>query len=184
MDQLEALDAATDTLRARLAALSPEQLNRSSNCPGWTVKDLANHVIGGTHRYGLLLQGAHEDHLTATRSHDYVGEDAAAALDEHVGDLRRLFGEPGALERCVAHRAGIVTGAELLGMSVIEQTLHAWDIAVSVHGDTCLDESLCEYVLDLWTGSIDRLRELGFYGASTAVSEGSSQSRLLAYAGR
>lgn len=184
MDRFEALDCATAALRARLAVVPDAAWEQPSACAGWTVRDLANHVIGTTERYALLMQGAGEERLAPTHRNDYVGEGALASLDHHAGRLRALLAEPGALARTAAHRAGDVSGEELLGMSLIEQTVHAWDVAVSVGGDPVLDERLCAHVLDLWTGSIDRLRGFGFYAPATTPADGSAQSRLLAYAGR
>lgn len=48
-------------------------------------------------------------------------------------------------------------------MRIIEQTLHAWDIASSVGGDTHLDEGLCDHILTSHRSAIERLRAHGFY---------------------
>lgn len=184
MEPFAAFDTATALLRSRLAAVGHAQWALPSSCAGWSVRDLANHVIGTTERYALLMRGAAPGLLEPTHAYDYVADGALDALDHHAGALRALFARPGALARTAAHRAGAVGGEELLGMSLIEQTVHAWDVAVSTGGDTTLDESLCAHVLALWTGSVDRLRHAGFYADPTAPADDSAQARLLAHAGR
>jgi uncharacterized protein (TIGR03086 family) len=184
VDGLTALDLSTALLRRRLAELDSDAFGLPSVCAGWTVRDVANHVIGGAQRYCLLMCHADDQQLEPTRHHDYVADGAVTSLDQHQNELARLFRQPGAFDTIVAHRAGDATGAELLGMRVIEQTLHEWDIARSVGGDEAIDPSLCEYVLTWWTGSIDRLRAFGFYAAARQPRGDSAQERLLALAGR
>jgi uncharacterized protein (TIGR03086 family) len=184
MDGLTALHESTALLRGRLAELDSDQLDLPSVCAGWTVRDVANHVIGGAHRYCLLMCHADDGELAATRDHNYVAEGAVSALDRHQSRLAGLLRSPGAFETTVRHRAGDATGEELLGMRVIEQTLHAWDIARSVGNDETISPSLCEHILTWWTGSIDRLRTFGFYADATEPAEHTAQGKLLALAGR
>lgn len=183
MDPFTALDASTARLRQALEGLKPDQLAGPSICPDWTVRDLANHVIGGADRYALLIGGADEEALAPTRTRDYAGDDPVAVLDRYAGVLRATFSQPGALERTAAHRAGDVTGSELLGMRVIEQALHAWDIAESAGASCDLGDDLCDHILQSWSGSIDRLRDYGFFGTATD-SGGPTQRRLLTFSGR
>ena len=183
MDAFPALDLSTRELRSRLAATTADHWALPSNCAGWSVRALANHVIGGAHRYALLLAGADESEVAASRDADYVGDDPVGTLDHHQEELVAMLRRPGALHRTVAHRAGDTSGAELLGMRIIEQTLHAWDIARSVGGDEDIDESLCAYLVDSHYETIERLRTHGFY-ASPTDTIGSARRRLLSLSGR
>jgi uncharacterized protein (TIGR03086 family) len=185
MDGLTALDLSSALLRERLGELDSDHFGLPSVCADWTVRDVANHVIGGAHRYCLLMCHAADEELEPTRDHDYVAEGAVTALDRHQSELGRLFRRPGAFETIVHHRLFDVTGEELLGMRVIEETLHAWDIARSVGSDEAIDPRLCEHILTWWTGLIDRLRTFGVYASATKPPTGdSAQARLLALAGR
>jgi hypothetical protein len=56
---------------------------RPSVLPGWTVFDLVNHVIGGGLRYRMILDGADQQAMAATRDQDHVGADPAASYDRH-----------------------------------------------------------------------------------------------------
>ena len=132
LDELEALDLAGHELERRLTELRSEQLDRSSSCAGWSVYDLVNHVIGGGHRYGLLLKGASAEDLAPTRTEDHVRPDPVTSYVRWEEPLRSAFREPGALERLVHHPAGDRSGLDLLRMRTLELALHAWDLAQSL----------------------------------------------------
>jgi uncharacterized protein (TIGR03086 family) len=184
MDHFAALDVSTALLRRQLAAIKADQWKEPSACEGWSVYDVANHVLGGGHRYWLWMSQAPHEEVEASRLLDFVGDDAVSALDEHAAALRAAFEELGALERPVAHPAGEIPGRELLELRVIEQALHAWDIAVGIRGDTTIEPDLCEYLLGTMM-TIERLREQGHYAPATATQPGGlAQQQLLRAAGR
>lgn len=183
MDGFSALEASTALLRTILAGVTPSQWHMPSTCSGWSVREVANHVIGGAYVYSQMLEGATYESLAASRSLDYVGDRAPSSLDEYQSRLDALFQMPGALERVVLHPAGDMTGAELLYYRVIEQTLHGWDIARSVGGETNIDEALCEYILS-GHDTIERLRGQRLFGPTTLSNDDSALSRLLSLTGR
>ncbi|WP_408897862.1 TIGR03086 family metal-binding protein [Nocardioides sp. R1-1] len=186
MDAFVALDASTALLRRQLAAVAPDQWDEPSACEGWSVRQVADHVLGGGYRYRLWLTGAPRAEVEASRAWDFVGTDAVAALDEHAASLRAALAEPGALERPVAHVAGEIPGRGLLELRVLEQTLHAWDIAVGIDGDRTIDPDLCAFLLAA-ASTVDRLREQGYYApaAPGAPDHGAApQERLLRLTGR
>ena len=80
-------------------------------------------------------------------------------------------------------QTGDMTGAELLYYRVIEQTMHGWDIARSVGGETNIDEALCEYILS-GHDTIERLRGQRLFGPTTISNDDSAFSRLLSLTGR
>lgn len=186
MDAFAALDASTALLRRQLAAVGPDQWDAPSACEGWSVRQVADHVLGGGYRYRLWLTGAPRVEVDASRAWDFVGADAVASLDEHAASLRAALAEPGALARPVAHVAGEIAGSGLLELRVLEQTLHAWDIAVGIDGDRTIDPDLCAHLLAT-ASTVERLREQGYYApASPAAPDDGvpAQERLLRLTGR
>lgn len=184
MERFAALGASTEILASKLAAVPADGWAARSVCPDWTVRELANHVIGGAHRYRLLLERASDAEIAASRAIDFVGDDPVGTLRDLQRRLDTALRDAGATDRVVAHRAGETTGGELLGMRVIEQLLHGWDIAASVGGDTAIDEDVCAFVLSECTESIERLRGQGFYDARLDGAGESARARLLALTGR
>jgi len=183
MDAFAALDCSTALLRRQLAAVGAQQWEQPSACVGWSVRQVADHVLGGGHRYALWLADTPRAEVDATRALDFVGDDPVGALDRHARTLREAFAAPGALERTVAHVAGEVPGIGLLELRVLEQTLHAWDIAVGIGGDRTIDPGLCAFLLDA-EPTVERLRGQGYYDPAVPGAGGSSQERLLRITGR
>jgi uncharacterized protein (TIGR03086 family) len=186
MEDFDALAASDEVWRAGLADFRPEWAGDSSILPGWTVHDLVNHVLGGCVRYLLLLRGTELAIVEATRDNDHVRSEPLRCHRSYAEPLNAEFREPGALERTVHHRAGAFSGLELLRMHVLEQTLHAWDLARSLDLDDELPADLVEHLLETSSELVLRLREAGRYGSPAARprSSGSAQARLLALTGR
>jgi uncharacterized protein (TIGR03086 family) len=182
MDDLAALDLSTAFLRARLVAVSDDRWDAATPCEGWTVRDVAAHVIGDAVRYRLWLEGAPDEEVVASRAVDFAGDDPVGALDRIQGALRAALAAPGALDRVVAHSAGVIGGRELLELRMLEQALHGWDIAVGSGADDTIGDDLCARLLEA-APTIDRLRQAGYYAAASTPA-GSLQERLLSAAGR
>ncbi|HET7415139.1 MAG TPA: TIGR03086 family metal-binding protein [Arthrobacter sp.] len=185
MDHLGALACSTDRLRQCLKLITAESLGLPSSCLGWSVYDLANHVIGGGHRYLLLLQGADADDLVETRIQDHVGDDPVQSHRNWAELLKAAFAEPGSFDRTVHHPDGERTGLDLLRMRVLEQTLHGWDLSVSLAESEQIDEDLSTYLLDECAGLLTNLRTVGRYAAPQDEDQDDDPStRLLHFAGR
>jgi uncharacterized protein (TIGR03086 family) len=148
------------------------------------VRNLADHVIGGGQRYVMLLRGAEAAALAATRDQDHVGSDPVGSFWRWQAPLADEFGTSGALTRVVHHRAGDRSGQDLLGMRILELTLHAWDLARSLGRDERLDASLARHVLDRHLHLVDGLRERGLYAPPRAAAGPDAQEQLLARTGR
>ena len=53
----EVLDRAYTATAAVLANVAPEQLDLSTPCSSWTVRDLLNHVIAGGYFFAAVASG-------------------------------------------------------------------------------------------------------------------------------
>jgi uncharacterized protein (TIGR03086 family) len=153
------------------------------SCPGWDLRALVNHVVGGAERYAMLMEGATPEEVEATRSRDHV----AGGVVPLQRRLDRRLGT--AFVQCpptklLRHRAGPVDRAELLRMRVLECLVHAWDVSVTVGVVPRLDEGLCDEVLVECRGTLARLTEAGFYRPLPPGSSDTAAGRLLMAAGR
>jgi uncharacterized protein (TIGR03086 family) len=147
MDMYAALDGSTEHFAALVHDIGDNQWQLPSPNPGWTVRDLVNHVVGGNRRYVVLLSGAPTAEVEALRDLEHLGDDPLRAFIETATEMTEAFHHPGALEMTVHHRLGDRCGAELLVMRVIEHTVHGWDLARAIGADDRLDPDIVATLL-------------------------------------
>ena len=183
-DLLRMHEEAAALLRKHLGPVGEKSLGLPvPSCPGWTVRELVAHVVGGAERYALLLEGAEPTAVEATRGREHAAVPAAPrqrALEER---LRRAYAAA-APEALHPHRAGPVDRDELVRMRVLECVVHGWDLATALGADAGLTDDLCERVLHECGGSVDRLAAKGFYVPRAPRRGAGACERLLAAAGR
>jgi uncharacterized protein (TIGR03086 family) len=187
MTPLEALDAAAATYESRLADVRPEQWGLPTPCEKWTVKDLADHVLGGN-RFSLpLLAGASSpEAIGVARSGDFGG-DPLDSYRQSVAAQRAAFNAPGTLQVRVHHPFGEVSGKRFAGMRTFDLLVHAWDLARATGGDERLPADLVSIVLALMQPVAAGLPGSGAFGqgaSDTLPDDAPPQHRLLDLAGR
>lgn len=147
MDDLEALNCATEEFRRRLDAVGDDQWHSATPCGQWDVTVLVEHVAGGNRMGELLLHGADaQASIRGVRS--IVGTDLRDAFDSASRDQIAAFAEDGALERTVHHIVMDMPGSTLLMFRTSDLAIHAWDLAKSIDSDPTLDPDL---VASIWT---------------------------------
>jgi uncharacterized protein (TIGR03086 family) len=121
-----------------------EQWAAPTGCPGWTVRDLIAHLVGGTRGVAAALRGEAPPDGDQPGT-DQPGTDPAAALRAAGEQARAAFAAPGALERVVSVPAGVVPGAVALHLRLTELLVHGWDLARATGQPTTgLPEDLAE----------------------------------------
>lgn len=183
-DDLYDLDRlATESTRARVAALTEADLGRPSTCSGWDVRAVLSHLVGGNIRFAQALRGESADWpsrdlepiTTALAQFDTT---AAAMADAIAGidDPKRPAMLPGGAEPPAAFAVG-VHGADML--------VHGWDIAMSTGQDPDLDRELCVLALGVVAKYPPSFWGAGRYFAPQLDTESADpQHRLLAITGR
>jgi uncharacterized protein (TIGR03086 family) len=98
MDDVEGLarfDRAVVVTGAVFDGVKVEQWGDPTPCTEWTVRDLMNHLVGGTRQFISLMTGGGP----LDRSLDYLGSDPAGSFRDAAAELRAIFAADGALER-------------------------------------------------------------------------------------
>jgi uncharacterized protein (TIGR03086 family) len=184
---LTLLRRASDFYESWLAAVTEEQWLMPSVCEAWTVKDVADHVLGGN-RFALGM---------------LAGLDAASAFQEalaggffdnplvafQLSARKQLdaFMVPDALGLVVHHPDGDIGALQFLRFRVGDLVLHGWDLARSVGGDDSLPDDLVQAVWDVYHPMLSRSHGgAGFGAGSTGLvsSDAALAVRLLDLTGR
>jgi uncharacterized protein (TIGR03086 family) len=135
MEPLELLRRAAD-----------DQWSMPSICDDWTVKDLADHVLGGSRFSVGMLAGLDAATTFSAALAAGFDDDPVDAYRESVRDQLDAFAASGALDVVVRHPAGDIGARQFLGFRVGELSLHGWDLARSTGGVDTLDDQLVPVV--------------------------------------
>ena len=146
MDAIETLRRAGEAYRARLGGVRADQWDQRSVCDGWTVKELADHVLGGNRFAVPLLSGASADAALTIALEGGFDGDLLGLYDTSAAAQLEAFSAPGALDAEVAHPSGPTDGRTFAGLRAGDQLLHGWDLARSTGQDEGLDEGVAAAV--------------------------------------
>jgi uncharacterized protein (TIGR03086 family) len=184
-NQSRPLQRAFASTRGVLAEVGPEQLDAATPCSSWDVRALANHFVGSA-RWGASVALGTADQLT---DQDYAAGDLLASYDDSIKDVLATFESAGVLEKTVELEFGRFSGAELMGMVVLDQFVHGWDLARAIGHPTDLDPELAGELLETAQVTIlDAYRgpegEAVFGPALKAPDDAAPADRLAAFLGR
>lgn len=189
LDPGAALALADREFGDRLALVAAEDWDRPSNCEGWSIGDLADHVIGGNAFTIAVLLGADVPAaLGRARDQAFAGVDDRTnayrvSAEEMLGHALR----PDVPASTYPHVTGAVSGLQLVELRVEDVALHAWDLARSIGADERLDPRLVAFI---WHTLMPRRDELAddvrFGGGSdgSVPDDAPLQTRLLDLVGR
>jgi uncharacterized protein (TIGR03086 family) len=104
-------------------------LDAPSPCEEWTVRDVANHVVGGLIFFAGTLEGESVRPDPDAPDPDYLGTDPAGAYRGATERCLAAFGRPGALDQVYDFVFGPTSGMTIANISLQESLVHGWDIA-------------------------------------------------------
>ncbi len=186
MDHLELLAHAEDQLVRVIRGLDEPDLERVTNCPPWTVRRLASHVLKNQLFWAGAVSGqqlmALEEAMGAV---PYDGDLATVAADVEAQVLA-LWRRPDVMTDQHATPFGVLPGCVVVDFAIIDAAAHAWDLSVSVGRPL---EFPLETVPSMWNvvGSTctDHTVEIGLIKPPTEPpADASETERMMAAAGR
>lgn len=183
VDMLGALDAATDEFGRRLRLVGDESWTLPTPCSGWDVRYLTAHVIGGN-RFAVHVLGGMTatDAIEQVMSSPQLGDDAVGAWTSTCATQAAAF-HADALQRRIHHPLGEISGRQFLDFRVFDITLHAWDLARSIHEDERLAPDLVDVVLNIVEAGPPGMG-FGIAALGQVPPTASAQARLLDLTGR
>jgi uncharacterized protein (TIGR03086 family) len=173
---------ATAATRARLANLTVADLDRPSGCPGWDLRNLLSHLVGGNIRFAQALRGEPADWPTRD------AEPIASPLAEFDASAAEMAAAVAGIEdpkRPVRLEAGEPPAFFAVGVHGADMLVHGWDLAVATGQDATLDPELCEAalaVIERYPASFWGPGQ--FFAPRIDTDSTEPQDRLLAFSGR
>jgi uncharacterized protein (TIGR03086 family) len=176
---------ALDGARRSVAGVRDDQWEQTSDCEGWTVRELVNHIVTGNYWAAELGSGLTIEAVGDRLDGDVLGTDPLRAYDDSALIAAAVFRAPGAMEAPCAVSYGPVPGEVYCGHRFLDVLIHGWDVASSTGQDTTLDPELVEACFEVIEPQLDMLVGTGEFGTTVEVPEGASrQTQLLAVLGR
>ncbi len=163
------------------------QLGLQSPCTEWTVKDVINHITGGSTMFAVCVEegSVPDDLLGKLMGGDNLGADYVKSWGIASSRAIAAFESPGALDKMVKLPFGEMPAGVALNIAVFDVLTHAADIA-SATNQTIEDTALVEKALEVGRQLIGPdLRVPGVFDPEqTAPKDATPVVRLLAFAGR
>jgi len=163
------------------------QLGLPSLCTEWTVRDVINHITGGSTMFAVCVEegSVPDDLLGKLMGGDNLGDDYVGAWESASSRAISAFEAPGALDKMVKLPFGEMPAGVALNIAVFDVLTHAADIA-SATNQTIEDTALVEAALEVGHQMVGPdLRVPGVFDPEQPAPEDATPTvRLLAFAGR
>ena len=180
-EDLDVLDRSTKVFARALA--SPLDGDCES-CPGWSRRDLANHVLGGGLRYAAYFPRLPESEIGWTRTADHAGDKPVPALYRTSAGLRKELARSRDADAPVPHRLAEIPVRDLLALRVFELLVHAHDLDPASWGSEDTGE-LAAWTLAHARDVVELMRSFDVLADAVPVPIGAdARTRLLALSGR
>lgn len=184
----ERVRRAADAFAALIADVNADEWDRATPCSEWDLRQLVNHVVGGTVMFVDLLNGVplpEGEALQSFRARDFLGADAHVAFSAAAESLVDAFAAPGALDRVVASPIGAVPGSVVAHLRVTELLVHGWDVKQTL-GRGSLPEDLAEQELEFSRAAVARVMpgRMPFAPPQPVADDAPASERLAALLGR
>lgn len=187
MDSVALLQRVIDETTRLVDNVTVDQLENKTLCTEWTVRDIINHVTGGSTmvRESLEVGSVSPERLGELMGGDNLGDDYKAAFRDAASRVMDAVRAPGALEKMVTLPFGEMPGAAAVGIGIFDVTTHACDIAQAT-GQSVADHELLEVALAAGRATIGpEMRQPGVFDPEQPASaDAPATVRLLAFAGR
>ena len=141
----EGFEQAVSVAKDVLGNVKADQLDDPTPCASWKVRDVINHLVGGSYFFAAATNG--EAAGDGSDAPDFASGDYTAAYEEGSKQAVAAFAAPGALERIVKVPFGEFPGAAWMGLATTDTFTHAWDLAKATGQSTDLAPKLAEQLL-------------------------------------
>jgi uncharacterized protein (TIGR03086 family) len=167
----------------RVNAVPADAWDAPTPCRDWTVRDLANHVVGEDRWTVPLMRGSTIADVGDSLDGDLLGDDPVRSALDAAKEATTVVAEVLPAGGSVHLSYGEEQMEEYVYQLAADHLVHSWDLAAATGGDRRLDPHLVTEVAAWFAGREEMYRGAGVIGPR-AVSHGGPQGDLLAACGR
>ncbi len=139
------LEKAFASTGAVLSGVTRAQLDESTPCSSWKVRELVNHIVGGTMYFASV---AGTGNPPEGESPDFAaGDDYVAVFNKGAAQAVEAFSAEGAMERIMHMPFGDLPGSAFINIAAIDTFTHGWDLARATGQPSNLDPGLASEML-------------------------------------
>lgn len=184
-DPVVLLERALDQTERVLTTVDASRFADPTPCGEWDLRALVNHVAGSPARFAVMVRGGTVDR--AQPAPDHTAGDYLAVWRAGRDELVAAWHEPDAMDRTLHFPFADLPARAGIGIQIVENAVHAWDIADTLGETSTLDESLAEAAL-IWAQKLmDPARRAPggpFAPEVEAPANADAVARLAAFLGR
>ncbi len=140
LDQLARSFAAVGEL---INAIQPGQWSAPTECLGWSVHRLVEHLVGKN----LVFTAVLAEQPLPQRGDGISSDQLGPAYRESAAGLLDAFAQPGVLDRSYLGPLGAATGTERLNIRMYDLLAHGWDLAQALGRPVHLPQDAAEQAL-------------------------------------
>lgn len=174
------LVAAAAAPHEALVAAAADHLDAPVPCEGWTVGDLAEHMLTWTPVLAGAGRGAPPEPGSPT-----LGGDWPAVLGKDRDDLVAVFSDPRSWQGTTTMTSSELPSAVVGTMAFCELVLHGWDLARGLGRTVSWDDALLAEAHEALSQLTPLGRQMGAFGPAVDVApDAPLLDRVVAVAGR
>lgn len=141
----DVLEQACLSTAAVLELVRSADLGRPTPCASWNVRDVVNHIVGGT---GYFAELAEKGAVTGRGDDtDCTAADFAAAFRREAERLIAAFRAPGAMTKPMKLPFGELPGSVCIWIAAGDIFTHGWDLAKATGQPTDLEPDVATRLL-------------------------------------
>jgi uncharacterized protein (TIGR03086 family) len=142
----DALEQAFASSAKVLAGVQAGDLDKPTPCASWKVRDVVNHMVGGTHFFAETAETGVAPAISET---DFASGDISGAYAEGSARAVAAFRADGAMEKMMKLPFGEFPGAIFVMIAASDAFTHGWDVAKSLGQSTDLNPDLAAQLLSM-----------------------------------
>lgn len=168
-----------------IAAIAPDDWERSTPCGEWDVRSLVNHIVSHEYRFADNLASNDPSYYVASRNDDFLGDHPLDAWRHGVVLLDHAVKALPSLDVVINWRVP-VPARTMLAVRVFEAAVHGWDLATALGRTAVIDPLVADLTLPILVTMLQDPSMAAFFATpgDSPPSNATSVDKLLHLAGR